>query len=299
MPIDIVNIILDCLIIACAKFAVFISILMIWIMLFHQFSSSADRTAHLLCINMYCSLGIGCAIMFDIYCYTLYGHIHPTTVSFDRPWCYIKCYLFYVSGCSFFYSYLLQAIYRLCRIVFYTKPFLQSFYLYIGGIALQWIFSCLQVLSIYFLDVFKYLPRDYHCQIPLSDLRSLLLGLSMVHSIPITLTTICYVYTIVYIRRRTISIRTTRQRARDRRDLSVLTRVFILLAVMIGSGLPQMGIGIYHHYSGFLPSWATQFQWLTATFSVLCVAVIMMVISPNLQNFFRQSFSSQNEIINT
>lgn len=94
---------------------------------------------------------------------------------------------------------------------------------------------------------------------------------SLVHSIPITLITMCYVYIIVYIRRRSISIRRIHQRANDRRDLSILTRVFILLALMIRSGLPQMGIGIYYHYSGFLPSWAT--------FSVLCATIIICKIS--------------------
>jgi hypothetical protein len=291
MSTQIVNIILDLLIIIFAALAVLISIVIIWIMLFHQTPSSTGRTAHLLCLNMYVSLGIGCAIMLDIYCYTLYGHLHPN-ISFDNRWCYIKSYLFYVSGCSFFYSYLLQAIYRLCRIVFYTKPLLQSFNLYIGGIILQWILSFLQVIPIYLLGIFEYLHNDYHCQIALSNIRGLFLGLSMVHLIPISLTTICYIYTVVYICQSSNSIRTTRQRVSDRRDLFVLSRVFIILTVMIGSGLPQIGISIFYQYYGYLPYWSTQFQWLTATFSVLCVAVILMFVSPNITNFFRQSFSS-------
>jgi hypothetical protein len=286
---QIVNIILDLLIILCAAFAVLISILIICIMLFHQRPSSTDRTAHLLCINMYISLGIGCALMLEMYCYTLYGHLHPN-ISFNNRWCYIKSYLFYVSGCSFFYSYLLQAIYRLCRIVFYTKSFLQSLNLYIGGIILQWIFSFIQVIPVYLFGLFEYLHNDYHCQIALNNIHGLFLGLSLVHLIPISLTTICYIYTVIYICRRSNSMRTTRQRVSDRRDLFVLSRVFIILSVMIVSGMPQVGIGIFYQYYGYLPYWSTQFQWLTATFSVLCVAVILMFVSPNLKNSFRQSF---------
>jgi hypothetical protein len=128
----------------------------------------------------------------DIYCYTLYGHLHPG-VSFNGQWCHVKAYLFYVSGCGFFYSYLLQAIYRLCRIVFYTKPSLQSFKLYVYGIVLQWIFSFLQVIPVLLLGTFEYLPLDYHCQIAISNIRGLFVGLALVHMIPVTLTTICYV----------------------------------------------------------------------------------------------------------
>jgi len=287
-----VNIILDVFIILFAALTVLISILMIWVMLFHQSRTQASRTAHLLCINMYISLFIGCAIMLDMYCYTLYGHLHPN-VSFNGQWCYIRAYLFYVSGCSFYYSYLLQAVYRLCRIVFYKNSFLKSFNLYIGGIVFQWIFSFLQVIPVYLLGTFEYVHHDFHCQIAVTNIRGLLIGLSLVFMIPISLTTVCYIYTVIYIRKRSNTIRTTHQRVSDRRDFWVLTRVFILLGIMIGSGMPQLGISIFYQYYGYLPYWSTQFQWLTATFSVLCVSVILMVVSPNLQKIFRQSLSSQ------
>jgi hypothetical protein len=291
------NVTLDSLIIICATLAVLISASMIWFMLFHQRPRETDQTAHLLCINMYVSLGIGCSIMLDMYCHTIYGHLHPR-ISLDGHWCYIRAYLFYVSGCSFFYSYLLEAIYRLCRIVFHTKPFLQSFRLYICGIIIQWIFSFLQVIPVYLLGTFEYLHDDFHCQIALSNIRGLLIGLALVHMIPISLTTICYIFTAIYIRKCSTTVKTTRQRNSDRRDYLVLKRIFILLSVMIASGMPQLGISLHYQYFGYLPFWSTQFQWLTATFSILSVAVILIFLSPNLQRFWRKSLSSDNEIVN-
>ncbi len=61
--------------------------------------------------------------------------------------------------------------------------------------------------------------------------------------------------------------------------------------------MPQLGISIFYQYYGYLPYWSTQFQWLTANFSVLCISLILMFVSPNLQHFFRQSLSLQNEIV--
>lgn len=296
MSTQFVNVVLDTLIILCASFTIFVSLIMIWIMLFHQSPTQTDRVAHLLCINMYISLFIGCALVLDMYCYTLYGHLH-SKISFDGQWCYIKAYLFYVSGCSFFYSYLLQAVYRLCRIIFYKNHLLQSFHLYIIGIILQWIVSFLQVIPVYLLGTFEYLSNDFHCQIALTNIRGLLIGLTLVHMLPISLTTICYIYTIVYIRKRSNIIRTTRQRVSDRRDLLVLKRVFILLTAMIISGMPQLGISIFYRFVGYLPYWSTQFQWLTATFSVFCISVILIFVSPNLQKFCREVFISKNPIV--
>ncbi|UJR26705.1 hypothetical protein I4U23_008021 [Adineta vaga] len=251
-------------------------------MLFHKSTVKGDRIAHMLCINMYVSLFIGCAIVLDIYCYTLYGHLY-INVSFDGQWCYIKAYLFYVSGCGFFYSYLLQAIYRLCRIVLYRKPALQSFRLYVYGIIFQWILSFIQVIPVFLLQTFEYLPHDYHCQIAIHNIRGLLIGLSLVHTIPISLTTISYVYTMIYIRKVSAKVKTIRQLANDRRDFLILKRIFIVLTILIASGMPAFGIGLYVQFSGHLPFWSTQFQWFSATFSMLIVSVILIFISPNLR----------------
>ena len=280
------NVVLDVLILVSALICMLASIFVILIMIFGKSTIPTHRTARLLSMNMYVSLFVGCGIMFNIYCYTLYGHLHPD-VSFDGPWCHLTAYFLYVSGCAFFYSYLLQAIYRLCRIVFYRKLALQSYRLYIYGVVIQWILSFVQVLPVLFLGTFEYLPADYHCQIALHNIRGLLVGLSLVHMIPITLTTVCYLFTTVYIRRRSATMKSRRQQANDRRDAVVLTRVFILLSVMIVSGLPTLGISIFYQIYGFLPLWSTQFQWLTATFSMSCVAIILLVVSPELEKFWK------------
>jgi hypothetical protein len=280
MSTQVTNIILDSLIITSAAIAVLISISMILIMLFRRSTTRGDRTAHLLSLNMYISLCIGCAIMLNIYCYTLYGHLH-INISFDGQWCYIKAYLFYVSGCGFFYSYLLQAIYRFCRIVFYRKPALQSFKLYVYGIIIQWILSFLQVIPVLLLGTFEYLPYDYHCQIPIHNILGLIIGLSLVHMIPVSLTTICYIYTMVYFRRISTRVRSIRQQAKDCRDFVAFTRVFVLLGVIITSGMPTLGISLFSQFSGYLPYWSTQFQWLSATFSICCVSVILIFVSSN------------------
>lgn len=287
IPIQYTNIVLDILILISALISMLASIFAILIMIFSKSTNSTDRTARLLSINMYFSLFIGCGIMFDIYCYTLYGHLYPN-VSFDGFWCHLKAYFFYVSGCAFFYSYLLQAVYRLCRIVFYRKPSLQSYRLYIYGVIIQWTLSFIQVLPILFLGTFEYLPSDYHCQIALNNIYGLIIGLSLVHMIPITLPTLCYGFTMIYIRRRSATIKSRRQQTNDRRDAIVLTRVFILLFVLIISGLPTLGISLFSKIYGFLPYWSTQFQWLTATFSIACVSIILLLVSPDLDKFWKR-----------
>lgn len=291
-----VNIILDSFILAQSMFVMMICITMILIMLFHKSTRKIDRCAYLLDMNMYVSLFIGCTIMFDIYCQTLYGHLNVHR-SFDGPWCYVKAYFFYVSGCGFFYSYLLQAIYRVGRIVFDQSCAFQSHKFYTYGISIQWLLSFLQVIPVYFLGLFEYLPNDYHCQIAIDNTRGLILGLSLVHMIPVSLTTICYIYTTIYIRKSSARVRSMRQQIKDRRDFFVLKRIFILLTVMIASGLPTLGISLYSQLTGYLPFWATQFQWLTATFSMCVVSVIFIFVSPHSKRFWKSSSPFQTKLL--
>jgi hypothetical protein len=203
---------------------------------------------------------------------------------------------FYVSGCGFFYSYLLQAIYRLSRVVFYRKPTLQSYKLYVYGIALQWFLSFLQVIPVLLLRTFEYLPYDYHCQIAIHNIIGLIIGLSLVHMIPVSLTTICYIYTMIYIRRSRAIVRPMCQQTKDRQDFLLLTRIFVLLGVIIASGIPTLGISLFSQFSGYLPYWSTQFQWLTATFSISVVSVILIFVSPNLQKFWKQRHPRRNAL---
>ncbi|CAF2641300.1 unnamed protein product [Rotaria sp. Silwood2] len=284
---DIVNIIFDALTIGSAAISILISISMIVIMLLYKLSINRDRTVDLLSFNMYVSLLFGCAIMLDIYCYTLYGHLHGN-ISFDGEWCYIKAYLFHVSGCAFFYSYLLQAIYRLCRIVFYTTPSLQSFKLYIYGIIIQWILSFVQVIPVILLKTFQYLPDVYHCLIAIHNLHGLLLVLSFVPMIPVLLTTTCYIYTMMYIRRCSKTVRPIHQLANNRRDFIILTRMFTLLGVNILSNMPTLVIGLCFQFFEHLPYWLTQFQWFTATFSLCSISVVLIFVSPNLQKLWKR-----------
>ena len=291
-----INIILDCLILVHAFIVILICIGMILIILFHKSTIKTDRAAHLLSINMYVSLLIGCTIMFDIYSYTLYGHIYGD-ISFDGKWCYIKAYFFYVSGCGFFYSYLLQAIYRLCRIVFYRNSTFQSCRCYVYGIVIQSLLSFVQVIPVFFLGVFEYLPNDYHCQIAIHNIFGLITGLSLVHMIPISLTTICYIYTAIYIRKSSARVRSMRQQVKDRRDFLVQRRIFVLLTAMIASGMPTLGISLYSRLTGYVPFWATQFQWLSATFAMCVVSIILIFISPNLKNFWKSSLPKQRALL--
>ncbi|CAF1533923.1 unnamed protein product [Adineta steineri] len=102
------------------------------------------------------------------------------------------------------------------------------------------------------------------------------------------MTTTCYIYTMMYIRRCSKTVRPIHQLANNRRDFIILTRMFTLLGVNILSNMPTLVIGLCFQFFEHLPYWLTQFQWFTATFSLCSISVVVIFVSPNLQKLWKR-----------
>jgi hypothetical protein len=100
----------------------------------------------------------------------------------------------------------------------------------------------------------------------------------------------------MYIRKISATVKSIRQQAKDRRDFLVLKRVFILLSILIASGVPTLGISLFFQFFGYLPYWSTQFQWLTATFSICVVSIVLIFVSPNLPKCRKHPHEMRNVI---
>jgi len=161
-----------------------------------------------------------------------------------------------VSVSAIFYSNALQAIYRLCRIVFYTRQSLQSFQLYKIIIIIQWIICFLIILPNLLHGDFKYLIDDYHCQVELTDIRNGLLDAVLAYFIPVSISTGCYIYTLRKIRKGKNSLIQTMthiQQITTRRDVIVLFRICILHGLLIVTVIPSAVILIMYCFTKYSP----------------------------------------------
>ena len=173
MSTQLANIIIYLSIFICAIVTVCTSFFVLFIIFYRRSTIRNDHVDYLLVANSYIALFLSSPFYFDMSAYSIYGHLHPAS-SFDGWWCRVKSYAIYVTGSAYFYSFLFQAIYRFCRIVFPTRPALRSFRLYAIVSILQWIFGILQVLPSLFAGYITYLPNDYHCQLALTNLRGII-----------------------------------------------------------------------------------------------------------------------------
>lgn len=191
--------------------------------------NSPNRVALLLTANIYLALAYSSNMFVDQYIHVLTAHLYSFTSLNDGIFCQIRGYLHWVPLCAIFYSNLLQAIHRLCRIVFHTKLFYQSFQFYQILIVIQSLLCFLLPILTLLLGDFRYSSIDHNCENDSINLRSSFMNGSTTYVIPMHCTHVCYIYTWVKMRRGNnglIHTMTQIQRMNVQRDLIVLFRVY-------------------------------------------------------------------------
>ena len=167
-----------------------VSFLLFILMYLRRSIVKMDPVTYLLASNSYISFITASPFFLDMAIHSLYGQFNPDT-SFDGWFCCFKSYALYAHGCFYFFSFLLQSIFRFCRIVYPRRPVFQAFRLYaflsVGLCALA---ATLLVPS-WILGDIEYLPNAYHCQFPVTSVRKTLLGLSLLFLVPFISTLIC------------------------------------------------------------------------------------------------------------
>ncbi|CAF3389227.1 unnamed protein product [Rotaria sp. Silwood2] len=174
----------------------------------------------------------------------------------------------------------------MCRIVYHTRVNLRSFRLYKNLSIAQWILGFLQLLPSLCIGDIDYLPTDYHCQLSPKNLHATLTGLSILFLIPLSLTLICYVCTMYYVRSRNIALGPIGRSSNIHRDLTVFTRLVILLTFVTTVALPHVLIPIAYVANDYLPLWTSPFEWSLTLFSLICVAITQIFVSSHLKKIF-------------
>ena len=280
-----VNIILYSLVILVLAIGFLMSMVIFTIMFIRRDMIKRSRLEYLLLGHPYLMFMAACPFILDLSIHSIYGHLHPDS-SFDSFPCRFKAYLMYFTGYVYFYSYLLQAVYRYVRIVYHTKIRLQSFRLYaILSISL-WINGLWQLAPCLIFRLLDYMPDEFHCQLPTNDIQSSLIGLTIMFLVPYGLTLTCYACTIYYVRKRTTALVHINQRASLRRDLTVLKHIVFLFTLVTLVAMPHVLIPIVYVLFGYIARWASPFEWLLTVLGLFGAVFLQLFLSPTMRRLF-------------
>lgn len=240
----------------------------------------------LLTSNTYFNALLLNSMMLIMYSYNLLGNLRFSFV-FDDHWCRIRAYLTHVCFCAFYHSFVLQAIFRLFRIVFYQYQILQSFTLFFISIIIQWILSFVFILPNLFAEDFQYRHEEFNCWIASDNLRGLFFATMMIYHNPLLMIFLIY-FVIIRYTRRVRHLQRYRKNS-NRRDLIILKRIVLLGFITIGIGLPTVITVLIYMITKYTIPYGYHLQGLSISIGVLIGSVSLIFINPQIQRVFCQN----------
>lgn len=248
---NIANIIIDILILIFVSIGIITSSTILFLIIYYRHQSPFNISILLVCNNSL-SVILCCIFLLDMYACSLYGDIHMN-ISFNNWWCCARAYFLGVTLALVYHSYLIQACYRLFRIVFYKHRQLQKFQTIFILILIQWLIDFLLFIPCLLLHYFEYIIQDYYCHILFSNFRGILINGTIVFFLPMISIGIIYFYIVRYMKQeRNLTINHENYRHRNQRDFIVLRRIIILVGVLFIIPFPACIIYLWYIFSGYL-----------------------------------------------
>ncbi|CAF2839044.1 unnamed protein product [Rotaria sp. Silwood2] len=218
--------------------------------------------------------------------YGMYDDLQPS-ISFDDYYCQLRSYVNYVFICAFYYSCLLQAMFRLCRVVFQKRKILQSRTVFTIAMIIQWLVSIVYILAYLLLNDFQYHPDISSCWLSFKNICGLSIAMVFVYGSPLTIMTLIYVCIVRFIRH-TVQTQQIRNNA-NKRDLLVVKRIIILVFIAMTIGIPTLLIFIVYMITNYLTPLAYHIQALSLTWGLVAASIAMGFITPQVREIFKMN----------
>ncbi len=292
---NLINILLNILTLINSILTIFICLSVFFLIIFfHRQSLSvplllASHTCSTLCISAFMLAGMAKASLFGFIGIVLEQHG-------ETNWCRWRGFFIHGFLCALYDSYILQAGYRLCRVVFYRRKRLYSFPLYSLLIPIESLFGVVSISPVLLRGDVIYLSTEYYCQTPFTNIPAITYIALRLFFLPILFITLVYIYLLKHVRRTnslsmTMNEKRRRRSKQDTRDLIVIGRLLGMLGILILLGLPSivfLGILIV---TGHLIAVTYRIGWLSVSFSLVFLAYMLIQLTHPLKKTVKRLFT--------
>ena len=270
--------ILEGFVIAFASSSLLTSLLILTLILI-RIRRLATNVPIILTCNTYIAL-IGASFMTLLtLLYAVTENRDPSMVTHDNL-CQIRSYANHTFICAFYYSCVLQASFRLCRVVFPKRKALQSRGMCWLAIIGQWTLASVYILVYLLLADFEYQPDVHSCWLSFTNVRALASIMAFAYVVPLLIMVLIYGRLIQHIRQ-TSALQHSRQSS-NKRDVLVVKRIIILLLSAMSMGIPTGCLLIMYMISGYKTSLSFQIQALSLTLGLTMESVAVGYVTPQV-----------------
>ncbi|CAF1175096.1 unnamed protein product [Adineta steineri] len=271
--------------------------ILILIVKFHRKS----RSVPLLLAGHTCStLLISAFMLASMATVSLFGYMGiPLEQHANTIWCRWRGFFIHGFLCALYDSYILQAAYRLCRVVFYRRKHLHSFPLYSLLVPTESLFGVVSISPVLLRDDVIYLPNEFYCQTPFTNIPAITYIAIRLFLLPLLFIALVYVCLLRHVRRRNSSSTTTtttmsnsncRRTKQNTRDLIVIRRLLLMLGVLILLGLPSIIFLSILIITGYHIPVTYRIGWLSVSFSLVFLAYMLIQLTSPLRKTVRRIF---------
>ena len=266
--------------------SVLVCILILLLML-SRMRQNLTKVSTFLIVNTYLSMLFTNMMLTIIFVFVLYGIIEPSVLQ-KSSFCTIRAYLMYSAFCVFYYSFLLQAFYRLFRVVFHKYKLFQSRRFFIAAIAVQWLLSFALSLPNFLLNDYTRLPYRYRCWIAIENVRGLSIAFLVVYIIPMSMIVVINAKIIRFVRFNS-NIHQRRKKS-NARDAIVMKRILMILSVNIGIGIPSAVLLLIYIFTSFLPEYAYEIQDFSLSIGFCTATICFTWVTPEIRKMLKENF---------
>jgi hypothetical protein len=260
--------------------------LLILILILIRIRPLAFNVPIILTCNTYIAL-IGSSFMTLLILILAIKDDRDTSITAQDSYCQIRSYVNYTFICAFYYSCVLQASFRLCRVVFPQRKVLQSRGMCWLVIIAQWTLASVYILVYLLLADFEYQPEIHSCWLSFTNIRALCIAMAFVYGVPLLIMALIYSRLIRYIRQ-TAHMQQSRQSS-NKRDVLVVKRIIILVLIAMGIGIPTGCLLIVYIISGYKTSLSYHIQALSLTMGLVVESVALAYMTPQVREIWAKN----------
>ncbi|CAF3958299.1 unnamed protein product [Rotaria sordida] len=281
------------------SFASVVSAIVIGIIIYYQYHNHLrpeEKITLVLSANIYFNMNIYVVLLVSSNINTLLGDIYEQNV--DSSWCTFRGCFIIVACCTLLLAFVIQAFYRLCRIVYSNHRWFQFYWLYVIAIPVQLLGAFIALCPILIWHDIIYLPNEYYCMVSFTKMRGFLWTVFVAYGLPLLLLSLIYLRITIFIRQQPLN-QTLMVKQRQKRDLAAFQRIFINVGLLLAFGIPCVVLLIMYIITGTEYPLTNRMFWLGPEVSLPILSLQMIFMTPQLKNIIIRRRQNRVTILDT
>ncbi|CAF1412856.1 unnamed protein product [Adineta ricciae] len=252
---------------------------------YHRRMKRTEKVTLMLSANIYIFMLIFMVILIANNAETLIGDMYGVDFSINRSLCIFKGYFIVSICCATYSSFVIQAFYRLCRIVYHNYRRVQLYWFYLIVTPIQLTAGFLLASPVVIWHDIGYIPNDYYCYIQFTNFRATMWSAFSAYGIPIVCLLMIYTRITLFIRNHSVR-QTNIAIQRQNRDLAAMQRIIVNVGILLTLGLPTLILLFVLLITRFEHPLLHRTMWLDVEVSMAILSVGMIWMTPQLKDIF-------------